>query len=528
MTKTINIDGDKHGIGDLAMRLCMAEGYRKKGIPCVFYINDPTRAMLVRDIAGHEVRGGNKPADCFDHIYDFERRWRMLPSRARNFERQMEFGPEPIVPRMRLEQPGLKEWAKSIRKGAEKLAVLFPYSVYKSREWPIEKWKRLAEYLKNGGIRVVLLIEPSKVEEAKKFSVDYYYGFPLQNMLALCAEADLVVGVDSGPAHMAGLMGTKTLVVSGPTKNIFEHYGCVEEMRVGAETLACTGCGFWYPFAYYCDQGCEALDLLPAERVYRRAAEILGGDPIRLPKMVKTRFKDIDREFHFDRNVPGDFEVLDEIYFGDTYCLNDLSVAPKRILDIGGHIGIFARLAGELFPECEIVSVEPCKRNLEMHRKNTERLGKRHRVIEGAVDYREGHLVYWNGAMYPECGSAGFFVCPEKVKPEEMRPMYGPIPDAHRQETQIWTVEQILDQVGWDTVDLIKMDCEGSELNIVENMDFERARPNVLVGEWHENRDRLYAAMRNRLGRGWRLDVIGDGNLGTFRAMRYQAGVPLV
>jgi lipopolysaccharide heptosyltransferase II len=62
-------------------------------------------------------------------------------------------------------------------------------------------------------------------------------------LAALLARADLVLGVDNGPLHIAAAQGTPSLRLFGPTDpHIFGPWGDPEQQRVLAATTPCPGC----------------------------------------------------------------------------------------------------------------------------------------------------------------------------------------------------------------------------------------------------------------------------------------------
>lgn len=59
--------------------------------------------------------------------------------------------------------------------------------------------------------------------------------------------------------------------------------------------------------------------------------------------------------------------LFHEVTIDDTYKLKELDFVPSIFWDAGGNIGITARYARTLFPDCLIVSVEPHKENCDVY-----------------------------------------------------------------------------------------------------------------------------------------------------------------
>jgi ADP-heptose:LPS heptosyltransferase len=90
------------------------------------------------------------------------------------------------------------------------------------------------------------------------------------------SSVELVVGNDSGPAHLAGTLGTPTLALMGPTRAacVFGHIPEVTPLAVSLEP-ACAGCHFGRPFRAACDQGCQALYALTPAAVLKEVHKLV-------------------------------------------------------------------------------------------------------------------------------------------------------------------------------------------------------------------------------------------------------------
>jgi FkbM family methyltransferase len=134
---------------------------------------------------------------------------------------------------------------------------------------------------------------------------------------------------------------------------------------------------------------------------------------------------------------------LDEEYD----CGTELESPPRRILDLGGNIGFGSVYLSKLFPGAEIVAIEPDPRNMPLLRTNLQRNHVDAHVISGAVGPRRGRLALRYGDD-PACSS---------LVGTGMHDL------AHSLDVEIITVQDIMNQVGWRFVDLVKIDIEGAE-----------------------------------------------------------------
>lgn len=150
-----------------------------------------------------------------------------------------------------------KKFASIIKQQYSNYVMLFPLSKVVSRIWPANYWIDLAWKLKDKGVHVfTYLPEPNK---QFRDMPNLWTGFDFQRIAALMQQAKLVIGNDSFPAHLSSTIGTKTLVMGGPTNgSVYEHYGETTEI-VKTKRVPCVGCCFKPPFRQACHEGCFAL-----------------------------------------------------------------------------------------------------------------------------------------------------------------------------------------------------------------------------------------------------------------------------
>jgi len=135
--------------------------------------------------------------------------------------------------------------------------------------------------------------------------------------------------------------------------------------------------------------------------------------------------------------------------FDQIFGLKELSVplarAPARVLDLGAYVGYAAVYLAHLYPDAEIVCVEPSPSNFKLLTLNTASY-PRIRRLNGAVWSKSARLSV-NGHELGDWG-AHFTAGNEDAV------------------TQAWPVDEILRLNGWDRADLIKCDVEGTEREI--------------------------------------------------------------
>jgi ADP-heptose:LPS heptosyltransferase len=100
-----------------------------------------------------------------------------------------------------------------------------PVQANMNKQWPVERFVRLANYIiRKHKARIVLVGATSDLPLANDISgllslpvINLAGQLKLGELGALCEVADLYIGNDSGPTHIAAAVGCPTLAIFGPT-----------------------------------------------------------------------------------------------------------------------------------------------------------------------------------------------------------------------------------------------------------------------------------------------------------------------
>jgi FkbM family methyltransferase len=179
-----------------------------------------------------------------------------------------------------------------------------------------------------------------------------------------------------------------------------------------------------------------------------------------------------------------------------------------RVLDLGAHIGTFSLAAAA--QGCEVVSVEASPWNMTLLQASVQKNSfKRIQVANVAVSDHSGTL------EFIQAGPFGLVANPA-------------LPDATITVPAI-TVDDLLVQMGWDRVDLIKMDVEGSEVAAIRGMPRLLSRTDAPVILYESNGHTLHyfdETPRSLLAAfeklGYRSYIPGDHSLVPFSAAEFQ------
>ena len=160
-----------------------------------------------------------------------------------------------------------------------------------------------------------------------------------------------------------------------------------------------------------------------------------------------------------------------------------------RILDCGANIGLFAVLCARYFVSPSLICVEPSNGNIEMLEMNVTNL--RAEVVTVPV-----FLGGCNGVGYlDDCGAGewGFELSREPI--------------AGVNSTPVLDIPSIMKLAGWEKIDLLKVDIEGSEVEVFANNESWVDSVDSMIVEIHGgySMDRFIADI-SRSGRKWKLN----------------------
>ncbi|MBI3861707.1 MAG: FkbM family methyltransferase [Planctomycetia bacterium] len=361
-----------------------------------------------------------------------------------------------------------------------------------------------------------------------------------ESIAALIELSSLLVGVDSGPLHIAGATSTPTLAVW--TRHHPIHYFSLSENVLHlvphdhAELIrGDRATGETYFARHYRSQ--TYRDLEDALRVAVRSHL----------RQVKTEGELIFARDYWIRanNGEQDLVVVQDIAERDSYHIDEIPMPRPVVVDVGAHIGCFAKRLHQRNPLARIFAIECCPENIPVLQKN---VGDFATVIQAAVTY-ETDVALLN-AIYPNCGTTGGSELISRGELEKRiaagcqaqnngqakaaahrpGPQNGtPTETAHDSRTdqlllvedkwadfrplRTLTLEELMQEHGLAHIDILKLDCEKSEFSILgksPSLD----RIGLIVGEYH-GKEQFEKLIVERFS-SWDLKILRDGELGTF------------
>ncbi len=190
-----------------------------------------------------------------------------------------------------------------------------------------------------------------------------------------------------------------------------------------------------------------------------------------------------------------DLSVIDEFFVDKMYRSTDQLITDCRepILDIGAHIGVFSLYASILNSNIKIIALEPEPENYELLKHNLKQNHCKNVITKQVA-------LVASPQCHPDCS-------PDEVQDE----MEGSLssnntnvvklylsPDTHTHsitsktndsiEVPATTLEKLIKQNKLDKIGLLKMDIEGAEFPILQNMEHETwNKIQNMVIEYHES-----------------------------------------
>lgn len=240
-----------------------------------------------------------------------------------------------------------------------------------------------------------------------------------------------------------------------------------------------------------------------------------------LNKLSRDRTRTIrirDRKNNVQLEVPRSLlGVFKEIYLSDIYAMEALCrVLPPHpnVIDVGANVGLFSLRLLALRPDATVYAYEPLPANFDSLHRNAAlnpQLNDHLKVFQCAV----------SGG--PESTQTIFFNPDKPYTPTAS--LIQSFDASNRKSVQVPTVslDAIVEKHALDRIDLLKLDCEGSEFDILASASADvMDKVDAMVLEVHESGNQTLERMKDDLD-GWGFTTeacLIDEGVGLIRANR--------
>jgi len=290
---------------------------------------------------------------CWRHEHDL--RWDARKSRIENFCE--EAGVEPRAPRLYLGEAE-RQWARKALEALPHPVVLVSWhTANPAKDYPVESWTAAARRLAAAGAGIVFVgrrLFPERIGGALNLMNPR-----LLHLAALSEAADLVIGCDSGVAHVASALSTPTLWLFGPTNPI-----STLRFYPRAEWLWRPECLDCRPPCYYSGErgfrcrgrAGDCMLAIPPEAVAAAAERMIDWEAA--DEANSARGDALYRHFLTLNGVGVDYRAYGAWQTAYAEFIDHvLGIKGKRLLDVGSACG--ALVKGFLARGADALGVEP-------------------------------------------------------------------------------------------------------------------------------------------------------------------------
>ena len=185
-----------------------------------------------------------------------------------------------------------------------------------------------------------------------------------------------------------------------------------------------------------------------------------------LPPRWEVSVKNTKGKIYLRPNT-SDTATFEQVFVAKEYEV-PFDFSPETIIDGGANVGFATLFFANKYPQAQILAIEPDRSNMEVLCLNTEPY-ENVKKIQSAIWGHTTHLRIEN----PEVEKWAFKV----IESEAGQP----------DSFQAYSIEQLIAKMGRESIDLLKLDIEGSEISVFGG-GYERWLPKVkmLMIELHE------------------------------------------
>ncbi len=119
-----------------------------------------------------------------------------------------------VAPAVQMPQVDFTPFAADEPRGLNGRIVLIPAAGRPEKEWPIERFRQLADRI---GSPALVVWGPAERKRAEVIGAQLAPPTTLRELARVLRDASVVIGADTGPLHLAAALGTRVVGLYGPT-----------------------------------------------------------------------------------------------------------------------------------------------------------------------------------------------------------------------------------------------------------------------------------------------------------------------
>src|ERR1017187_10064031 len=187
----------------------------------------------------------------------------------------------------------------------------------------------------------------------------------------------------------------------------------------------------------------------------------------------------------FIRENGYDWALVEEIFADHVYRVEAENV--KRVVDLGGNIGLSSLFFAKQYPGAEICCVEPIPDNIALLRRNVEINHLQIRIVTAAVGAKDGKARF------------ELSVDPRQHAVSDSKVI---TPGVRSVDVEVLSVPSLMRLMGWEEIDLLTIDIEGGEVEVLGGRPQWLEKVHCIIGEGHIGAGyTIEACRRDQIGR---------------------------
>lgn len=172
------------------------------------------------------------------------------------------------------------------------------------------------------------------------------------------------------------------------------------------------------------------------------------------------------------RNHSSDVHIYKKVFMDNEYDFN-VTKPPEVLIDAGANIGLASIYFANKYPNAKIIAIEPEESNFQLLQKNVEPY-KNVVPLQAALWNENGKI----NLVDPGFGHWGFMTESNDGDKNSQ--------GSQCHDVASLTIDKIMDDYGFDKINILKMDIEGAEKEVFSDSSKWISKVDALIVELHE------------------------------------------